>query len=133
MKSFKFSYSIVLVVALVITGFVGSSFIVFSASAEEIITISALEYSPWTGKDLKFNGFVNHVIAKAFQRKGYSVKFTYLPWKRAVIKTKNGKYSALSYVYFSKDRAKEFYLSNPISVEKILKTFGRFLIKGLLN
>jgi len=133
MKSFKFSYSIVLVVALVITGFVGSSFIVFSASAEEIITISALEYSPWTGKDLKFNGFVNHVIAEAFQRKGYSVKFTYLPWKRAVIKTKNGKYSALSYVYFSKDRAKEFYLSNPISVEKILKTFGRFLIKGLLN
>lgn len=120
MNSFKFSYSIVLVVALVIIGIVGSSFIVFSASAEEIITISALEYSPWTGKDLKFNGFVNHVISEAFQRKGYSVKFTYLPWKRAVIKTKNGKYSALSYVYFSKDRAKEFYLSNPISVEKIV-------------
>jgi polar amino acid transport system substrate-binding protein len=101
-------------------GFFGSSFKVYSASTEEIITISTLEYSPWTGRNLKFNGFVNHVITEAFQRKGYSVKFTYLPWKRAVIETKNGQYSALSYVYFSKDREKEFYLSDPISVEKIV-------------
>jgi polar amino acid transport system substrate-binding protein len=60
------------------------------------------------------------VITEAFQRQGYSVKFTYLPWKRAVIEAKNGEYSALSYVYFSKDREKEFYLSNPISEEKIV-------------
>jgi polar amino acid transport system substrate-binding protein len=120
MKSSKFPDSIVIVVVLVIIGFVGSSLIVYSASAEEIVTIATLEYSPWTGKNLKFNGFVNHVITEAFQRKGYSVKFTYLPWKRAVIETKNGKYSALSYVYLSKDREKEFYLSDPISVEKIV-------------
>ena len=106
MKSPKSPYSIVLVVVLAIIGFVGSRFIVYSASAEEIITIATLEYSPWTGKNLKFNGFVNHVITEAFQRGGYSVKFTYLPWKRGVIETKNGKYSALSYVYWSKDRKK---------------------------
>jgi polar amino acid transport system substrate-binding protein len=60
------------------------------------------------------------VITEAFQRKGYSVKFTYLPWKRGVIETKSGKYSALSYVYLSKDRDKEFFLSDPISEEKIV-------------
>ncbi len=98
----------------------GSSFIVYGASAEEIIAVSTLEYHPWTGKNLKFNGFVNHVIAEAFQRGGYTVKYTYLPWKRAVTETKNGKYSALSYVYFSTDREKEFYLSDPISEEKIV-------------
>ena len=98
----------------------GSCLIVYSASAEEIVTVSTLEYSPWTGKNLKDNGFVNHVITEAFQRKGYTVKYTYLPWQRAVIETKNGGFSALSYVYFSKDRGKEFYLSDPINEEKIV-------------
>jgi polar amino acid transport system substrate-binding protein len=120
MKSSNFFYSIVLVVVFAIIGFVGSSLIVNSASAEEIISIATLEYHPWTGKNLKFNGFVNHVITEAFRRKGYSVKFTYLPFKRGVIETKNGQYSALSYVYWSKNRGKEFYLSEPISEEKIV-------------
>jgi len=120
MKSSKFPYSMVLVVVLVIIGFVGSSLIGYSASAEEIITIATLEYAPWTGKNLKSNGFVNHVITEAFQRKGYTVRYTYLPWKRAVTEAKNGQYSALSYFYSSKDREKEFYLSDPISVEKMV-------------
>lgn len=120
MKSAKLPYPAVLAAVLVMIGFVGSSLLVYSVSAEEIITIATLEYHPWTGKNLKFNGFVNHVITESFQRKGYSTKFTYLPWKRAVIETKNGKYSALSYVYLDKDREKEFYLSEPISQEKIV-------------
>jgi len=98
----------------------GSCLSVDSAPAEEIITISTLEYSPWTGKNLKYNGFVNHVITEAFQRKGYTVKYTYLPWKRGVTETKNGKYSALSYVYLSKDWEKDFYISDAISDEKIV-------------
>jgi len=119
-KASKFSFAILLVVLLVIIGFIGSGFIVYNASAAEIITIATLEYAPWTGKDLKSNGFVNHAITEAFQKKGYTVKFTYLPWKRAVMETESGQYSALSYVYLSKDREKEFYLSDPISVEKIV-------------
>jgi polar amino acid transport system substrate-binding protein len=99
---------------------VSSSLFVYRAGAEEIITVATLEYAPWTGKNLKFDGFVNHVITEALRRTGYSVKFSYMPWKRAVIETKNGNYSALSYVYLSKDRQQEFYLSNPISTEKIV-------------
>ena len=57
MKSYQFPYSIVLVVVLVVIGFVGSNLNVYSASAEKNITIAALEYHPWTGKNLKFNGF----------------------------------------------------------------------------
>lgn len=120
MKTSKILYSIALIVILVSIGFVGSSLIVYSASAEEIIAISTGEYIPWTGKNLKYNGFLNHVITEAFQRGGYTVKYTYLPWARGNMETKNGKYSALSYVYWSKDREKDFYLSDPISVEKIV-------------
>ena len=120
MKSTKFCHAIVLIVVSVIIGLVGNSPVVDNASAGEIITIATLEYSPWTGHNLKSNGFVNHVITEAFKQKGYTVKFTYLPWKRGVIETKSGKYSALSYVYLSKDRDKEFFLSDPISEEKIV-------------
>ena len=73
----------------------GSYLIFCSASATEIITISTLAYFPWTGKNLKDHGFVNPVITEAFQRKGDTVKYTYLPWKRAVAEAKEGKYSAL--------------------------------------
>jgi polar amino acid transport system substrate-binding protein len=120
MKLSRFPCSIVLVIVFVIIGFAESILIIDSASAEEIITISTLEYAPWTGKNLKNNGFVNHVITDAFQRKGYTVRYTYLPWKRAVTEAKNGKYSALSYVYWSTDREKEFFFSDPISEEKIV-------------
>ena len=120
MKSSKLFYSIQLIAILAFIGFTQTSPIVCNASAEEIITVSTLEYHPWTGKELKNNGFVNHVITEAFKRKGYAVRYKYLPWKRAVLETKNGKYAALSYVYFSKDREKAFYLSDPISVEKIV-------------
>lgn len=120
MKLPKLVRAIGLVVVLIIIGSIGGSFTAYIAWAEETITVATLEYAPWTGKDLKFNGFVNHVITEASRRKGYSVKFTYMPWKRAVIETKNGNYAALSYVYLSKDREKEFYLSDPISTEKIV-------------
>lgn len=120
MKSSHFPYVVALAFILVAIGIAGNGLIVPSASAAETITIATLEYAPFSGKNLKFNGFVNHVIAEAFQRRGYSVKFAYLPWKRAVTETKNGQYAALSYVYLTKDREKEFYLSDPISDEKIV-------------
>ena len=120
MKSPKFPYLIVWLAAMLSIGLVGSSLLASGASAQEIITVATLEYPPWTGKNLKFNGFVNHVISEAFKRSGYSVRFTYLPWERAVTETKNGKYAALSYVYYSEAREKEFHLSGPISEEKIV-------------
>lgn len=120
MRSSQLSYAIGLAIVLVLIGFAGSGLPVQSASATDTISIATLEYAPFTGKGLKFNGFVNHVIAEAFKRRGYAVKFTYLPWKRAVTETKNGHYSALSYVYSSKDREKDFYLSDSISDEKIV-------------
>ena len=120
MKLSKYTFLIVLAAAFVITGLFGNGLIDYCASAEEIIPVATLEYQPWTGKNLKFNGFVNHVIAEAFKGRGYAVRFTYLPSKRGITETKNGNYPALSYVYFSKDREKEFYLSDPISEEKIV-------------
>ena len=120
MKSSQRASAIRLAIILAAIGIAGSGPVVPGALAGETITIATLEYAPFSGKNLKHNGFVNHVITEAFKRKGYAVKFTYLPWKRAVTETNNGQYSALSYVYSSIDREKEFLLSDPISDEKIV-------------
>ena len=120
MKPSQLPYVIGLAIVLVTIGLAGSDLMLPDALAGEEISIATLEYAPFTGKNLRFNGFVNHVIAESFKRKGHAVKFAYLPWKRAVTETQKGQYAALSYVYLSKDREKEFYLSDPISDEKIV-------------
>ena len=120
MKLSQLPCAIGLSIVLVTVGLAGSDLMVHNASAGEAVSVATLEYAPFTGKNLKFNGFVNHVIAEVFKRKGYAVKFAYLPWKRGVTETKKGHYSALSYVYLTKAREKEFYLSDPISDEKIV-------------
>ena len=72
MKGSKFPFSIALIIVFVIIGIAVSLLFVYRASAEEIITVATLEYAPWTGKNLKDSGFVNHVITEAFQRRGYT-------------------------------------------------------------
>lgn len=120
MKSTKNYFSIVIIGISIIIGFVGGNISTFSASAEEIISISTAEYSPWTGKTLKHGGFVNHVITEAFKREGYIVKYKYYPWKRTYEQAKKGRFHATSYWYKSKEREKDFYYSDPITIEKLV-------------
>ena len=88
--------------------------------AQNVISISTGEYPPWTSKDLKYDGFVNHVITESFKREGYIVQYKYYPWKRNYIQAKKGKFHATSYWYYSKEREKNFYYSDPVSIEKIV-------------
>ena len=88
------------------------------AWAKEPILIATGEYTPYTSQKLKSNGFVNHVISEAFKKEGYTVKFTYLPWKRGSVDTERGRYHATSYWFQSEDRRKTFYYSDPVITEK---------------
>ena len=75
MKSSQLPYAIRLAIVLVTIALAGSDLMVPNALAGEEISIATLEYAPFTGKNLRFNGFVNHVIAESFKRKGHAVKF----------------------------------------------------------
>ena len=101
--------------------FIATGFIFINTSfAEETISISTGDYAPWTGKKLKHNGFVNHVISEAFKQEGYKVKFKFYPWKRNYEQAKIGKFHATSYWYISKEREKDFLYSDAVSVEKLV-------------
>lgn len=120
MRGLKNFYSIGLISISMMIGLIGNSMVASSVSAEKIITISTGDYAPWTGEDVKYNGFTNHVIVEAFKRKGYLVKYKYRPWKRAYLEAKAGKFHAVSFFFVSEERKKFFYYSDPIHAEKLV-------------
>lgn len=86
--------------------------------AGETLTIATGEYPPFSSAKIKHNGYVSHVISRAFALQGIDVKYKYLPWKRAYESTKNGDYDATSFWYMSDERQQDFYYSDPVNEEK---------------
>ena len=89
-------------------------------AAKTTVHISTGEFSPWADENARHGGFVNRVIREAFRREGLQVKFSYWPWKRALVAARNGKVDATSFWYSSEEKARDFYYSNPISAHREL-------------
>ena len=88
------------------------------AAPGDTIRITTGEWIPFSSESLKHTGFTNHVIAEAFKLEGYSVEFTFYPWKRAFEAAKSAEeYHATSYWYPSDERAKDFHYSEPLQVD----------------
>ncbi|WP_320169497.1 transporter substrate-binding domain-containing protein [Maridesulfovibrio sp.] len=91
----------------------------FSSFAGGVL-VSSGEYAPYTGKDLVHGGFVNHVVEEAFHLVGVNVEFQYYPWARAFHLATIGESQAVSYVYKTKKRENEFFLSDGITGERLV-------------
>ena len=89
-----------------------------NSNAKESITIATGEYSPFASSTLQDNGYVNHVITRAFALEGIDVTFKYLPWKRAAVATQKGEFGATSFWYRSDEREKHFYYSDAVNNEQ---------------
>lgn len=95
-------------------------FLLLSSSlcwANRELVIATGEYAPWLGKELPSYGFANHIISAAFQKSGYRVSYKFLPWKRNYEDTKKGAYTATATWACSEERQKDFYCSDPVSLE----------------
>lgn len=86
----------------------------------ERLQISTGEFSPWADEQAAHQGFVNRVIRAAFRRQGYTVEFSFWPWKRALVAARNGKVDATSFWYLSDEKQRDFYYSDPISEHREL-------------
>ncbi|MEZ7197709.1 substrate-binding periplasmic protein [Pseudodesulfovibrio karagichevae] len=84
------------------------------------VSISSGEYAPYTGKDLPHGGFVNHVISEAFRESGYEVEIAYYPWARAFELAREGAADAVSYVYITERRGRDYLFSDPITHERLV-------------
>ena len=97
-------------------------------SQAETFDIATGEYAPWTDSGSESGGFVNALITKAFERMGHSVKFHYMPWKRALEDTRSGKYVASSFWFYDAEREVDFIHSEPLYEDRTVffktKTVG---------
>lgn len=59
------------------------------------IRIAVTEWPPYTSEHLPGNGILCQTVRRAFSAVGIRVKYIWLPWKRALSDTADGKYDAL--------------------------------------
>ncbi|MTI08800.1 substrate-binding periplasmic protein [Curvivirga aplysinae] len=88
-----------------------------AAKAETIRSISlvSVNWEPYYGDNLLNQGYIAELTKTAFEREGYKVKFTFLPWKRALKHAALGRYDGLLGAYLTEERTKNFVYSKPIS------------------
>lgn len=77
------------------------SIFIFAASAmADEITIVADEWTPYSGKsDSKLPGYGIEIAQQVFEAEGHTVHFKTVPWSRAIIDTRSGKYNAIIGAY----------------------------------
>lgn len=86
---------------------------------EKEIKIATTEFPPFYSKSLKNDGYVSEVIRAAFERKGYKIQIDFLPWKRALVMAKDGRYDGIFTLWYRKEREKWFVYSTPLATDVI--------------
>ena len=92
--------------------------------AKEEIILSNGEWPPYTSQNLPRGGFFSEIVRVAFDQEGITVKYEYLPWKRAYILTKDGTYKGSLTWAPTKERKKDMIFSDPITLNE--KVFFHF-------
>lgn len=85
---------------------------------EPEINVSTGEWAPFMSKKLKNYGFVTHIVTEAFSMVGVKVNYNFCPWPRAMSFTKMGRTISSSAWYWNEERAKDFYFSDPLFIER---------------
>ena len=86
----------------------------------ETVSIGSGEYPPFTGETLPHGGFVNHVISEAFHAVGKDVVIQYSPWARTHELVRIGTLDAISYLYSTENRKRDYWLSAPVTTERLV-------------
>jgi len=85
------------------------------SSDEHIIRLATLDWPPYVGEVLPQYGFTTAIVSEAFKRAGYEVKVDFMPWTRVLQETEAGNYDAAYPEYYSEERVKTFFLSDPLA------------------
>ena len=85
----------------------------------QTLKVGTGEFSPTIGSNLKYGGYASHMLRLAFESQGITLDIEYVPWKRALIGTKNGDYDLTYYWYCSEDRRIDFYCGDALVESKM--------------
>jgi ABC-type amino acid transport substrate-binding protein len=83
------------------------------------VTIATLEWPPYVGEKLAGNGFTTEIVKTAFERAGYKVVVTFLPWARGLQETEDGAYDIIFPAYYSEERTQKYLFSEPFATSPV--------------
>ncbi len=85
----------------------------------ETVTMTSLDWPPYTGETLPGKGASTGIAAAAFKAAGFAFAVEFYPWKRAVQTGKMDGYAGYFPEYLSDDIGKEFDFSEPMGTSPL--------------
>lgn len=84
---------------------------------QRIVTMATTDWPPYYSQNLPGGGHVTEITREAFKRVGYQLDVTWMPWKRAQLEVKDGRFMGLLGAYKTAEReGYALYNKDPISV-----------------
>jgi polar amino acid transport system substrate-binding protein len=85
----------------------------YAAAADRSVHLATLNWAPYIGERLDKNGFGAEILRIAFDRSGYDVTFSFMPWVRVLKDVEIGTYDAVCFAYYSKERESMYHFTLP--------------------
>lgn len=80
----------------------------------ETVHMATTDWQPFHGQDLPRYGYIAEIASRAFERKGHTLILSYIPWQRAMLEAKEGKYHGLFGTWKNEDIIDDYYFSQEI-------------------
>lgn len=96
-------------IALAAAFFISSVF-----AQKKDVVLATLEYPPHYGEHLKNHGAAVEIATKAFAQSGLTVDVLFLPWRRALDWSNQGRIDGMIGAWYTEERSKSFIYSDPI-------------------
>lgn len=86
----------------------------------DAISIAAIDWEPFSGKNLSDGGFSVDLCKTLLKSAGYDSNVFFVPWTRALKGTESGTYQVNAAVWYAKDRSEYMLFSEPYAVNKLV-------------
>lgn len=86
--------------------------------ADTSLTFATVNSPPLCSETLPNGGVYTEITRIAFERAGYTIDVEFVPWKRALEKTKWGGYNGLMLVSYKESRLEHLHYTNPVINEE---------------
>lgn len=91
-----------------------------TADDTQHLSITVGDWPPYFDQAAPDQGMVAQLIRDVFAEEGFTVSYTFLPWKRAYYEAALGKHDATAVWMHAPDREQDFRFSDPVLKEKFV-------------
>lgn len=88
------------------------------AQARTTLHLATGELPPYATESRPDQGVVLALIRQAFDQAGYDVQYHFMPWSRAQVETRLGRWDGTAYWGKTTDRVRDFWLSDNVLTEQ---------------